>query len=69
MKLDLTKMTFDEVKELNTACVEAIEDYEEKVNDFKEALTILVEKYPYRDCVNGGNTNWCWQELLGKLIV
>ena len=74
MKFDLTKMTVDELKELNRACNEAIEnlqrkDYEEKVNNFKKALTILVENYPYEDCFNDGNTDCSWEELQEMLIV
>lgn len=74
MKFDLTKMTVDELKELNKACNEAIEnlqrkDYEEKVNNFKKALTILVENYPYKDCLNDGNTDCSWEELQEMLIV
>lgn len=73
MKFDLTGMTINELKELNGACNEAIEnlqrDYEEKVNNFKKALTILVKDYPYEDCLSDGNVYWSWQALEDCLIV
>lgn len=74
MKIDLTGMTVDELKNLEIACREAMEklqrkDYEEKVNNFKKALNVLAEDYPLRDCVNDGNFDWTWEELKSCLII